>query len=95
MLFREIVAWSRRASPYSINSVAQVAVDAINAWPMRDCGNRELADLAPWCPSVGAWPVQWSAAAALAAAEMAIVCHIWPDPLNEVLRPAGIAGKNV
>ena len=60
---------------------------------MRICGSRELAELAPWCPSVWAWPAQWSEAAALAAAEMAIVCHIWSDPLNEVLRPAGIAGK--
>jgi hypothetical protein len=95
MRFYEIEAWLRWASPYSISAVAQVAVDAMNAWPMRICGSRELADLAPWCPSVWAWPAQWSEAAALAAAEMAIVCHIWPGLLDEVLRPAWIAGKNV
>jgi hypothetical protein len=80
-------AWSRWASPVSINVVAQVAVDAMVEWPMRMCGNRELADLAPWCPSVWEWPGRWSEAAALAAAELAIVCHIRPDSLNEVLRP--------
>jgi hypothetical protein len=57
MLLCEIKAWSRWASPDSIDAVAQVVVDAMNAWPMRMCGNRELDDLAPWCPSVWAWPV--------------------------------------
>jgi hypothetical protein len=87
MTYREIKAWSRWASQESINAVAQVAVDAMDAWTMRTFGDSELTDLAWWCPSIWAWPVQWSEAAALAAAETAIVCNIWPDQLNEVLRP--------
>jgi hypothetical protein len=87
MIFHEMETWSRWASPDSVSAVAQVVVDAMDAWPIRMCGNWEIADLTPWCSSVWAWPVQWSQAAALASAELAIICHIWPEPLNEVLRP--------
>jgi hypothetical protein len=87
MLLCEMKAWSRWASPDSVDAVGQVAIEAMGAWPMW-CSNRELDDVAPWCPSVWEWSARWSEAAALAAAEMAIVCHIWLDPLNEVLRPA-------
>jgi hypothetical protein len=89
MIRREIEAWSRWASPDSVSAVAHVAIDAMHMWPMRMGANRELADhLEPLCPCIWEWPMRWRQAAALAAAEMAIVCHIWPDQLNEVLRPA-------
>jgi hypothetical protein len=54
------------------------------AWPMRMGADH----LTPLCPCVWDLPMRWRAAAAAAAAEMAIVCHIWPDQLDEVLRPA-------
>jgi hypothetical protein len=85
MLFCEINAWLRWAAPESLNTVVHAAVDAMDAWPM--CGN---PDLAPLCRPIWVWPIEWSEAAAQAAAEMAIVCHIWPDSLDEVLRPARI-----
>ena len=50
-------------------------------------GGQELTDLAPRYQSGWVWPARWIEAAAQAAAEMAIVCHIWPAPLDEVLRP--------
>jgi hypothetical protein len=88
MIRREVEAWSRWASPDSVSAVAHVAIDAMHAWPMRMWANREFADLTPLpCPSLQNWPTHWTHAAALAAAEMAIVCHIWPEPLDEVLRP--------
>jgi hypothetical protein len=85
MLSHEIKAWSRQAAPDAVKAVAEVAIDAMNAWPIRMCGNRELVDLAPWCPSLRGQSARWSQAAALAAAEMAIVCSVWPEPLNEAL----------
>jgi hypothetical protein len=86
MIRREMEAWSRWASPDSVTDVALIAVDAMGAWPMW-CSNRELDDVAPWCPSAWEWSARWTEAAALAAAELAIICSIWPDQLNEVLRP--------
>jgi hypothetical protein len=85
MIRREMEAWSRWASPDSVSAVAHVAIDAMHAWPTRMSGNWELADLAPPCPCVWEWPTRRRQAAALAAAEMAIVCHIWPEQLDEVL----------
>jgi hypothetical protein len=89
MIAHEIVIWSRWAAQGSVNAVAQVAADAMAEWPMRMCGDQELDDLAPWRQSGWvALPARWHEAAALAAAEMAIICHIWPEPPDEVLRPA-------
>jgi hypothetical protein len=89
MIAHEIVIWSRWAAQGSVNAVAQVAIDAMAEWPMRMCGDQELDDLAPWRQS--GWVAcrrDGMRAAALAAAETAIICHIWPEPPDEVLRPA-------
>jgi hypothetical protein len=89
MIRREMKAWTRWASPDSVSTVAHVAIDAMYAWP-----THMGADLTPPpCPRLREWPTHWTHAAALAAAEMAIVCHIWPEPLDEVLRPGRRAGN--
>jgi hypothetical protein len=76
MIRREMEAWSRWASPDSVSAVAQVAIDAMYAWPMRMWANREFADLTPLpSPSLHNWPTHWTHAAALAAAEIAIPCR--------------------
>ena len=87
MIAQEIMVWSHWATQGSVNAVVQVAVDAMVEWTMRMCGDQELADLAPWRQSGWVSPARWDEVAALAAAELAIICNIWPESPDEVLRP--------
>jgi hypothetical protein len=95
VISQEILVWARWADRDSVAAVAQVAIDAMTEWPMRMVDHQELADLVPWRRDGWIWPVGWNETPALAAAEMAIICHIWPEPPDEVLRPATAASKSV
>lgn len=84
---REIETWSRWASPATVAAVDDYARFTRDDWRRRLPDPGELLALLDWCG--GSIVVELAArAAALAAIELAVILHVYPRPLDLVLRPS-------
>lgn len=84
----EIATWSAWASPATVVSVDALTRAVRDDWRRRILRDpEEMLALMPWCPGGLIVSELAARAAAQAAAELAVVWHIWPRPLDDVLRP--------
>jgi hypothetical protein len=60
---------------------------AMEGWHWQFCDLHEQADLEPWSGGRFIFPEVAAGWAGTAAGELAIICRIWPDSLDDVLRP--------
>ena len=95
MTLAEFEAWWGAASAESVEAVTHVACMAMDDWVNRAGLAIELADLQPWRRSAACicvdCAVRAAEAAALAAAEVELVCLIWPWPLDRPLGQRSVA----
>ena len=84
----EVDAFARWASPDTMQAVGSAGIAAQRDWLVLVLLPWELHHGAPYrrCPMI--FPGAAARAAGIAAAEVAVVCRIWPDSLDEVLRPS-------
>lgn len=87
MRHAEIAAWSERAPVKHVQDAGQAGLDAQLYWLGRVHSRIERSDLAPWCEDGWIVPRIAAKAAGKAASELAIICAIWPTPIDDVLRP--------
>jgi hypothetical protein len=86
MLDAEMKAWARTACPQTIITINAAASAVQSDWASRLRGDVfELVSLMPYGSEGNVDP----RAAQLASIELAIICDIWPKPLDDVLRGGG------
>jgi len=74
----QIEAWAAAAGPAPARAVRFAVLEAHLHWLHRTADEHELHDLAPWSVSPTIVPSDAAAAARTAAAELAIICLVWP-----------------
>jgi hypothetical protein len=85
---REIEAWVT-AGPGAVERATAVRSAVLLAhadWLHRMQDQYEVRDLAPWCPAGCVLFAPAARTASIAAAELAVVCAVWPRPIDAALR---------
>ncbi len=88
MLLCEINAWSCWAAVESVAAVERAGIVALADWPRRIQQPAELEALEPFTARGLIYPGVATQAAGDAAVELAIVVSIWPESLDDILRPS-------
>jgi hypothetical protein len=83
----EIDTWSRWAAPNVVIRVDGYSRITRDQWRRGLLYPGELIALMDWCPGGCFAPELLARAAARAAIELAVICHVHPQPLEPVLRP--------
>jgi hypothetical protein len=86
MLDSEIRTWARTANPETVIAIGVQASKDRDDWASRMRRDaQEMLEAMPHCTG-RVTPTHCLRAAQLASIEMAVVCDIWPKPLDDVLR---------
>ncbi len=89
----EIAAWQEWAAPESVMEVARVGIAAMEDWAERITSPIERSHLGQYCLIPLLFPLTVAERAANCAVEVAIVCSVWPEPLDGILRSGRIRGE--